>query len=122
MTRPASLLRVLRGHRLLAFAFALAFGLTLFFGVRLAVSTLYWSQHRDAPLAEWMTLGFVANSYDVDRLALAEALGLEPDQRAHLTLAQIANRTGRPLPEVVAILEATIAAERAAERPPAPAQ
>jgi hypothetical protein len=121
MIRSASILQLLRDHRLLAFAFALALGLTVFLGVRLAVSTLYWSQHRDAPLAEWMTIGFVANSYDVDRLALAAALGLEPGQRAHLTIAQIADRTGRPLPEVVAILEATIAAERAAERAPAPA-
>ena len=122
MTRPASLLRLLRDHRLLAFAFALALGLTVFLGVRLTVSTLYWSQHRDAPLAEWMTVGFVANSYDVDRVALATALGLDPGQRAHLTLAQIAARTGRPLPEIIAILEATIAAERAAEGEAAPAR
>jgi hypothetical protein len=118
MTAPASILRLLRGHRLLAFAFALALGLTVFFGVRLAVSTYYWSQHRDAPLAEWMTLGFVANSYDVDHLALVAALGLDPNLRARLTLAQIADRTGRPLPEVVATIEATIAAERG----PAPAE
>jgi hypothetical protein len=113
MTRPASILRLLRDHRLLAFAFALALGLTVFLGVRLTVSTLYWSQHRDAPLAEWMTLGFVANSYDVDRLALATALGVEPEPRSHLTLAEIAERTGRQLPEVVAAVEAAIAAERA---------
>jgi hypothetical protein len=113
MTTPGSLLRLLRDHRLLAFAFALALGLTVFFGVRLTVSSIYWSQHRDAPLAEWMTLGFVANSYDVDRLALAASLGLDPDTRARLTLAQIAERTGRSLPEVVATIEATIAAERA---------
>ena len=75
-----------------------------------------------AVLAGWMTVGYVAHSYDVDRLRLAEALGLDPSQRLRLTLDEIAARSGMPLAEVEATLLAVIAAERAgqAEEPVVP--
>lgn len=110
-----ALARLWRGHRLLVLAFVAAIALTVGLGSRMIYTTVYWSQHRDAALAPWMTLGFVARSWDLDRAALADALGLDPEQRARLTLEQIAARTGRSPPEVIAILEAEIEAARRAE-------
>ena len=111
-----------RRHRGLVLALVAACLVTLFFAIRLTVSTLYWAGHRDAALAGWMTVGYVAHSYDVDRLRLAEALGLDPSQRPRLTLDEIAARSGMPLAEVEATLLAVIAAERAgqAEEPVVP--
>ena len=123
-----------RRHRGLVLALVAACLVTLFFAIRLTVSTLYWAGHRDAALAGWMTVGYVAHSYDVDRLRLAEALGLVPSQRPRLTLVndpcppalehldEIAARSGMPLAEVEATLLAVIAAERAgqAEEPVVP--
>ena len=111
-----------RQHRGLVLALVAACLVTLFFAIRLTVSTLYWAGHRDAALAGWMTVGYVAHSYDVDRLRLAEALGLDPSQRLRLTLDEIAARSGMPLAEVEATVLAVIAAERAgqAEEPVVP--
>ena len=111
-----------RQHRGLVLALVAACLVTLFFAIRLTVSTLYWAGHRDAALAGWMTVGYVAHSYDVDRLRLAEALGLDPSQRPRLTLDEIAARSGMPLAEVEATVLAVIAAERAgqAEEPVVP--
>ncbi|HPG23323.1 MAG TPA: hypothetical protein PLH75_11110 [Amaricoccus sp.] len=111
-----------RQHRGLVLALVAACLVTLFFAIRLTVSTLYWAGHRDAALAGWMTVGYVAHSYDVDRLRLAEALGLDPSQRPRLTLDEIAARSGMPLAAVEATVLAVIAAERAgqAEEPVVP--
>ena len=111
-----------RRHRGLVLALVAACLVTLFFAIRLTVSTLYWAGHRDAALAGWMTVGYVAHSYDVDRLRLAEALGLDPSQRPRLTLDEIAARSGMPLAAVEATVLAVIAAERAgqAEEPVVP--
>jgi hypothetical protein len=107
-----------RRHRVLTLALVLATALTLFLGIRLIAFTIYWSQHRDAPLQDWMTLGYVAHSYHVDRDGLAAAVGVEPAQRdRRLTLAEIARLTGRDPAEVHAAVEAAIARSRAPAKP-----
>lgn len=88
-----------------------------FFGVRLLVMALYWSDLREPQLEGWMTLGVVARSWDVERDGLAEALGLEVDPGRRLTLAEIAAGSGRPLAEVEALIAAEIAAQRGAAEP-----
>lgn len=112
----AALGHLWREHRGLVLATGLAIALTLFFAGRFAIRTVYWSQHQDVALAEWMTIGFVAQSYRVDRTDLLEALDIAaPEQRPRLTIAEIATLTGRPVEAVeVAILDA-IAAVRGAD-------
>jgi hypothetical protein len=66
-----------RQNRVLLVGFAFALFVTLFFAVRLVVHAVYWSQHRDAELAGWMTIGYVAQSYHIERDDLARAVGLE---------------------------------------------
>jgi len=88
-----------------------------FFAFRLVMVAQHWADLRDPQIKGWMTLGVVARSWDVDRDGLALALGLEilPGQR--LTLADIAERSGRPLAEIEAVLAAEIAAQRAGAEP-----
>jgi hypothetical protein len=102
-----------RHHRGLLIGFSVALVLTLFFAVRLAVHGVYWSQHRDAKLSAWMTIGYVAQSYRVERDDLARAVGLEPGSGQRLTIAQIAEHRKRSVDEIEAALLSAIRAERA---------
>jgi hypothetical protein len=102
-----------RQNRVLLVGFAFALIVTLFFAVRLVVHAIYWSQHRDADLAEWMTIGYVAQSYHIERDDLARAVGLEPGSGRRLTIAEIARRTDQSVDEVETVLLSAIQAERA---------
>ena len=106
-----------RQNRGLLIAFALALLVTVFFAVRLVVHAVYWSRHRDAELAEWMTIGYVAQSYRVERDDLARAVGVEPGSGQRLTIAGIAERTDQSVNEVEAALLAVIRARRAEDAP-----
>lgn len=101
-----------RKNRGLLTAFGLALIVTVFFGARLAVHAVYCG-HRDRELAEWMTIGYVAQSYRVERDDLARAVGVEPGFGRRLTIAGIAERTHRSVNEVKTALLAVIRAKRA---------
>ena len=101
-----------REHRLLAAALALACLLTLVFALRLGHTMARWSERSALPVQGWMTLGFVANAWEVDRHRLAEALAHLPAAGEPSTLAAIAERSGRPLSEITDVLERTIAEEK----------
>jgi hypothetical protein len=85
---------------------------TLFFAVRLVVHAVYWDRHQDMALEPWMTIGQVAQSYRVERDALAAAVGVDPALRERLTIAEIAARDGRSVEAVATDLRAAIATER----------
>jgi hypothetical protein len=106
-----------RKNRGLLIAFGLALLVTVFFGVRLVVHAVYWSEHRDAELAEWMTIGYVARSYRVERDDLARAAGVEPGFGRRLTIAEIAERTHQSVSEVEEALLAVIRAQRSEDVP-----
>lgn len=110
MARPPS-------HRLLTVAFGLAVLVTLVFAVRLGISVAYWTNpaNRDQPVEGWMPVGFVARSWQIPPEVLAEALGLDPDDRRRQTLYQIARARGEPMRSVVATLEDAIEIWRAAQ-------
>lgn len=106
--------RLWREHRLLVLIFAAAVLLAALFAVRAAVFWTHWSdpENRDQPLAGWMTPGYVARSWHVDRGVVAEALGLEPGAGRGMTLAEIAEAQGVPLSELEARLIDAIEAAR----------
>jgi hypothetical protein len=106
-----------RQNRVLLIAFGLALFVTVFFGVRLVVHAIYWSGHRDAELADWMTIGYVAQSYRVERDDLARSVGVEPGFGQRLTIAEIAERTHQSVSQVEAALLAVIQARRAEDAP-----
>ncbi len=95
-------------HRLLMIAFAIAATLTLFFALRMVMFALYWADptHRQQPPEPWMPLRYVAYSWDVPPQELAAALGLGPDARRRLTIADITRITGLSPEEIEARLEA----------------
>ncbi|MDH3264748.1 MAG: hypothetical protein OEM24_12215 [Paracoccaceae bacterium] len=109
--------RLWRDHRLVLLAFAAALAVTLFFAVRTAVFWVYWSDpaRRDRAIEGWMTPGYVAQSWQVDREVVSAALGLEPGVARGRTLREIAAAQGVPLAELEAALMAAIAGARAGE-------
>lgn len=93
-------------------AFGVALCATLFFAVRMAVSAIYWSDpdHRDQPLAAWMTPRYIAHSHRVPPDLVASVLGIDaenPPRRT--TLKEIAAERGVPVRELIEALEAAIA-------------
>lgn len=105
--------RLSPARRAVVAAFALAALASLFFGTRFVVHAIYWSSHRDEPIAGWMTVGYVAHSYDVEPGLLREALGAPagaPDRRP---IAEIAAELGLTTDEALALLREAIVRARA---------
>lgn len=79
---------------------------------------MYWKQHRDQPIAEWMSVGYVAHSYHVPPSVLYEALELPPKPPDRRSLKKIAEAQDRSFEEVKALLEIAIKQERVKNPPP----
>ena len=109
-------------HRLLLGGFLGATLIAMFFAARFLLSVLYWSDpaHRDQPLEGWMTIGYVAHSYEVPRDRLIEILELrppdDPDRKTRPTLERIARDRGQPLDALEKDIKAAIALLRAEEQ------
>ncbi|MEX4008111.1 hypothetical protein [Neoaquamicrobium sediminum] len=102
-----------RRHRALGIAFVIAGALTLFFLGRTIVFYTYWATHREVPIEDWMTVGYIARSYDIDRSHLRGMLGLEADEPDRRTLARIADDRGVPVTTLIDEIEAAIARAKA---------
>ncbi len=92
----AGLRRLWRHQRLATIGFVLASAATVFFAVRFIVFTLYWSDpaHQNQPLQPWMTLPYVAHSWQVPPEALLPALGLTRLPPRRTSLAELAAQMG----------------------------
>ncbi|MGG7643993.1 hypothetical protein ACQ5SP_04180 [Rhodovulum sp. YNF3179] len=108
------LARLWRRRRGLAIAFVAAVALTLFFGMRMVIFAVYWSDpdHRDQAIAGWMTPRYVAHSWDVPPEVVGRALGLTPEPGRGRTIAEIAAARGQSVETLGTTLEAAIAAHR----------
>lgn len=100
-------------QRVLFLAFVVASLLTVVFIGRTAVFYAYWATHKEVPIEPWMTIGYVARSYDVDRDLLRGALDLDTDWPDRRTLAQIAASRGIPVDALIDMIEEAIAQARA---------
>ena len=91
-----ALLTFWKEHKVAASAFGVALIVALFFAVRLAYFMVYWSDpaHRNQPIEDWMTVGYVARSYNVPRDKLAAAIAVTPAPGQRRTLAEIARDRG----------------------------
>lgn len=116
----SALARLWREHRLALLIFAAAAMVTLVFALRFALFALHWSDpaRRDLHPAGWMTVGYLARSWNVPREALAERLAVTPAPGRPLTLEEIAAARGEPLASYIAQVEAALTALREAR--PAP--
>lgn len=107
----------LKARPILSGAFLLALAVMVFFGARLVLSGIYWSDpaHRDQTIALWMTPGYVVHSWQIPREVMRTALGPPPEDGKRETLAEIAKRLGEDPAVVIARIEAEIAAYRAGQ-------
>lgn len=88
-----------RSHKLLLIAFMLAASLTIAFGVRMLLFSIYWSDpnHQNQPLEGWMTPRYVAFSYGLDRQDVRRILELDPNPLARETLRDIVKKQNATL-------------------------
>ncbi len=110
-----------RRHPLLASAFVLFTLLALVFAGRFATRVAYWSTHQNQPVAEWMTVGYIAHSWHLDPHDLEAQAGLPPPAGHPLTLGEIAAQRGVRVDQIVAAVEVAIArlqAEKHGSKPP----
>lgn len=103
-----------RRHRAAVLIFTLALAAVLFFGTRVTMRWVYWNDpaHQDQPIAGWMTPGYIAQSYGVDMEVIRAALALDADSPHRQPLDEIARASGADRADLVAAIEAAIAAER----------
>lgn len=106
--------RLWSDHKFLVLGFLAALVVTSILFMRLIADVAYWPQHQDEPISGWMTVGYVAHSYDVDKDGLVTALGIETDLRRHLTLKAIADAQDMSLRELRNALLAAVSDQRAA--------
>ena len=111
MTR---LFHLWRARPILTSAFLLACVLTLFFAVRFGVQTVYWANHQDEPIQPWMTVGYIARSWDLEGRKIDAVAGLPlPEVKGRpQPLSEIATDRGVPVEEVISDVEAAIEALR----------
>jgi hypothetical protein len=94
--------------------FVIALGFTAFYSYRTYQRAVFWREHRDEPIAGWMRVGFVANSYHVPLPELNRAIGLPPSAHDRRPLNEIAESQGRTFEELKADLEEAITEFRSA--------
>ena len=101
-------------HRLLLIGFSLATLLTLAFLAKFTFSAIYWANNHDAAIEEWMPIGYIARSYEVDREWLLSQTGVPAeDFRPRQSIEDTAKAAGVSYEEMRARLLTAIEAERA---------
>ncbi len=88
------LVAIWKTHRLVAIGFLLAALLTIGFAIKTIGGILYWSQHRNAEIEPWMTIGYIAHSYRISPRDLGEALDLTRDQASQKPVGDLAKDAG----------------------------
>ncbi len=108
------MIRLWRARPVLTTAFVLACAVTVFFAVRLVVQAVYWQTHQDLAVEPWMTVGYIARSWDLDGRQLDRLAGLPlPEVKGRpQPLSEIARDRRVPVAEVITDVEEAIAALR----------
>lgn len=86
------------------------------FAIRLGLGALHWSTDADRSVEGWMSVGYVAQVWDVPRPVLAEAIGIEQGDAPRQSISRIAWTRGETVPALIARIEAAIAAHRDSDR------
>lgn len=111
------MLKLWRQRPFLVSAFLAAVALTLFFAGSFLYHAVYWATHADEPIRPWMTVGYIARSWDLNGREIDEIADLPlPEVKGHpQPLREIARDRGVPVSEIIAEVEAAIATLRARE-------
>lgn len=105
--------RLWRRHPVLTLAFALALVAVGFFGVRALTFAVTLAWRAEQPVAAWMTPRYIERTYGLPRAALDAILQVDRAGEAGLPVDALARASGRPLADVLAELEAAVAAHEA---------
>jgi hypothetical protein len=89
--------------------------IALLLAVSLAVDLAYWSAHEREQAQPWMTVGYVARSWDLHGPDIDAKAGLPLPQGRPLTLQEIADQRGVPVETLVEAVDKAVA-ELSAER------
>lgn len=104
-----TLRRAWQSNRALTAAFVIVCLITLLLAFRLVGSAIYWSNHTNEPLKDWMRLGYIAKSHGVDVEDLRRTLGLPPDERERRTISELSRDLKIPPEELQSQLEKALA-------------
>jgi hypothetical protein len=109
-----------RGRRqwVLVTAFMLVVIVTALSAMRTVRRAIYWSHHRDEPIRSWMTLRYVAHSYDVSPGMLYEALGIPHPPHDRRPILEIAREQKVPVAVVMKTIQQAIENAHPANPPP----
>jgi hypothetical protein len=104
------MIKLWRARPYLTSAFVLACAVTLFFMGSLAYNAVYWATHKDETVRPWMTVGYIARSWDLDARKIDDMAHLPKiDVKGHpQPLAEIARDRGVPVAEVITEVERVI--------------
>jgi hypothetical protein len=102
-----------RTHPFALSGFVLAAAVTLFFLVHIVMRTVFWMDpaHHDMTPQPWMTVGFIARSWDLDPAEIDARAGLPSPGEGNgrpRTLIEIARQRGVPVEQVITEVEAVI--------------
>lgn len=103
---------------LLLAVFLVALVVTGLFTFRAVRRAVYWRNHRDEPIRQWMSVHYIARSYRVPPPVLYEAIKLEPVPHDRRPLREIAREQNRPVEALVNELQEAIKGFRAHAPPP----
>lgn len=104
--------RLFREHPYASSGFVLAFAVTLFFTVRVISSAIYWADpaHHNETVKPWMTVGYIAKSWDLDPRQIDQITGLPtPEGHGPWTLQEVADARGVPIEEIISQVNAALA-------------
>lgn len=103
-----------RRHPVLTLVFALAIVAAGFFGARALTFAVTLAWRAEQPVAGWMTPRYIVRTYGLPREEVARILGVDDQSEARMPVDALSRQLGRPLPEVLAELEAAVTAHEAA--------
>ena len=99
-------------------AFVLACAVTVFFIGQFIWQAVYWANHRDVEVRPWMTVGYIARSWDLRPHEIDQMAGLPAPPGHPLPLIEIARMRNVPVEDVIAEVEAAVATLRARQTAP----
>lgn len=105
-----------RNRRAARWLLGLSLVAALFFGVRVGLDMMYWNdpKHHEQQLEPWMTVGYVARSWMLDRQKLRDALALPPARNHKTSLGRLARQQDMDFETYALRVMSVIAQQKAA--------
>lgn len=107
--------RIWRRNPILTLAFLLALGACVFFSFRAVNMAMVLANRAEKPVAGWMTPRYIARAYGLDRDDLARLLATTDREDARQPLYSLAREQGVPVTDLIAEIQALVAAQDGAE-------